>query len=284
MRTAPRATRIIPARAGFTNAIVEPLSGWRDHPRSRGVYLWELDPEYGRQGSSPLARGLPPGPPASQASAGIIPARAGFTGFLTPALEAEGDHPRSRGVYDPLDLPARGAVGSSPLARGLLPAPHVVLQRRRIIPARAGFTSPRPGTRCGSPDHPRSRGVYTLTSSRALCAPGSSPLARGLLSNSSICVLCLWIIPARAGFTYKPTQLRRFDADHPRSRGVYLAAARNALRFIGSSPLARGLLDLGHGVVHRERIIPARAGFTAALDTTAQTSADHPRSRGVYGR
>ena len=50
----------------------------------------------------------------------------------------------------------------------------------------------------------------------------------------------------------------------------------------GSSPLARGLLPLSGGKWIEERIIPARAGFTAATLTTTNGTRDHPRSRGVY--
>ena len=52
---------------------------------------------------------------------------------------------------------------------------------------------------------------------------------------------------------------------------------------MGSSPLARGLLDLGVQGGQAARIIPARAGFThrGGLDRVA--CQDHPRSRGVYG-
>ena len=50
------------------------------------------------------------------------------------------DHPRSRGVYTaPLSLPLV-LSGSSPLARGLPADEMTPLTRRRIIPARAGFT------------------------------------------------------------------------------------------------------------------------------------------------
>ena len=50
----------------------------------------------------------------------------------------------------------------------------------------------------------------------------------------------------------------------------------------GSSPLARGLQDLApsHGLL--DRIIPARAGFTAHRPSCGGSGADHPRSRGVY--
>ena len=59
-------------------------------------------------------------------------------------------------------------------------------------------------------------------------------------------------------------------------------SALTGMRIRGSSPLARGLRL--HGVVlpHVERIIPARAGFTAPAACGDQRPKDHPRSRGVY--
>ena len=50
------------------------------------------------------------------------------------------------------------------------------------------------------------------------------------------------IIPARAGFTVRLEPVFDVVGDHPRSRGVYEAAAR--------------------GTEVHSRIIPARAGFT----------------------
>ena len=50
--------RIIPARAGFTWPCSPPVSGCRDHPRSRGVYSPAGSTTRKRLGSSPLARGL----------------------------------------------------------------------------------------------------------------------------------------------------------------------------------------------------------------------------------
>ena len=51
---------------------------------------------------------------------------------------------------------------------------------------------------------------------------------------------------------------------------------------LGSSPLARGLLDPSAVREAQDGIIPARAGFTSRLRATSSTSRDHPRSRGVY--
>ena len=155
---------IIPARAGFT--VLSPVWAMsaRDHPRSRGVYFPRRR-RHGRiRGSSPLARGLPRAARSASTSAGIIPARAGFTTVAEGLDMGSEDHPRSRGVYRGDSHSPLGRQGSSPLARGL---PHPLLSiasRARIIPARAGFTASPKWLRYHSEDHPRSRGVYTCES------------------------------------------------------------------------------------------------------------------------
>ena len=73
------AGRIIPARAGFTDASGLYQAGITDHPRSRGVYPRVSSRESRRGGSSPLARGLHKDISGSAKKFGIIPARAGFT-------------------------------------------------------------------------------------------------------------------------------------------------------------------------------------------------------------
>ena len=76
--------------------------------------------------------------------------------------------------------------------------------------------------------------------------------------------------------------MRSRAPDHPRSRGVYRIGVvlRRWLR--GSSPLARGLLEVVVTAPDLARIIPARAGFTATGSANSRTPGDHPRSRGVY--
>ena len=134
------ATRIIPARAGFTFQIASGSHYRPDHPRSRGVYLYARDDVTVLAGSSPLARGLPHHPGRRLPVPRIIPARAGFTPRGRRVLGRRGDHPRSRGVYQATAPRTLARSGSSPLARGLPMDPDGFRFYTRIIPARAGFT------------------------------------------------------------------------------------------------------------------------------------------------
>ena len=133
-------SRIIPARAGFTQRRGARLPWPRDHPRSRGVYWSTRSRRCGCVGSSPLARGLRAGAGAGPVEGRIIPARAGFTRQHSRLSTPAWDHPRSRGVYDGVVPGQEPGLGSSPLARGLRPQRSTPQPDRRIIPARAGFT------------------------------------------------------------------------------------------------------------------------------------------------
>ena len=95
-----RCTRIIPARAGFTQRPHGADSPSPDHPRSRGVYRRLSKRTVMLLGSSPLARGLRLDWEPCRTRSGIIPARAGFTPQLEDRRHGNADHPRSRGVYD----------------------------------------------------------------------------------------------------------------------------------------------------------------------------------------
>ena len=274
--------RIIPARAGFT--IVDKIKPalTRDHPRSRGVYIAALVAGLVWFGSSPLARGLLRRRPPRTAREGIIPARAGFTTRTAAAWRASTDHPRSRGVYVAAAWKQTAAAGSSPLARGLRDEPPALPDRLRIIPARAGFTRRRTARGPDHGDHPRSRGVYGTWPWSSPTDRGSSPLARGLHVILSSGAEGGGIIPARAGFTWRARSTGTWCPDHPRSRGVYSTLFDANWAVMGSSPLARGLRPTRRSGQYRARIIPARAGFTTPRRSSPPTSADHPRSRGVY--
>ena len=274
---------IIPARAGFTYSPVWVGGSGKDHPRSRGVYGETTCPRRVQGGSSPLARGLPVLGAQVIHQARIIPARAGFTPRRRKSWGFHRDHPRSRGVYESASLPFWASWGSSPLARGLQRRNQIALRLERIIPARAGFTrrrrliwlyawgsSPlarglREGLSCimvCSTDHPRSRGVYSNSSSHDDLLSGSSPLARGLRGRVRVVRVVRGIIPARAGFTWSHVRAGpRGCGSSPLARGLLLGYGQFK-ETSGSSPLARGLRSSNVWARESPRIIPARAGFT----------------------
>ena len=221
-----------------------------DHPRSRGVYATIASTAAQWAGSSPLARGLLTVAILNSKVAGIIPARAGFTRTVTPTAGTSRDHPRSRGVYRRHGKPNHHGPGSSPLARGLPTRKWCSSRCCGIIPARAGFTCTGMSSAAPSADHPRSRGVYPPPGVVFALVYGSSPLARGLPRGAS------------------PSMSRR--GDHPRSRGVYGMIDWQWAGRSGSSPLARGLpRSMCRGLMHAG-IIPARAGFTATMRSSAR--------------
>ena len=215
-----------------------------------------------RPGSSPLARGLHSPIRQSSRRPRIIPARAGFTVSWVLGADHPRDHPRSRGVYVLVGEGATRVPGSSPLARGLRTRRRRCGSPARIIPARAGFTGDPRVLVAEQADHPRSRGVYKLRFPFPFAKTGSSPLARGLRMRRGLVAGERGIIPARAGFTGTRTFPRMCGWDHPRSRGVYDAAVPTPRVISGSSPLARGLLEVVHSEHDSWGIIPARAGFT----------------------
>ena len=120
------------------------------------------------------------------------------------------------------------------------------MDKRRIIPARAGFTLTRQRPSDSRTDHPRSRGVYPFHHTVKMSMSGSSPLARGLRPAQGAQGPLSRIIPARAGFTSALCASAISSTDHPRSRGVYLTDDAAADPEDGSSPLARGLRGLRH--------------------------------------
>ena len=215
-----------------------------DHPRACGVYQRLLA--------------------VGQAGHGIIPARAGFTGWGTPSRAGGGDHPRACGVYTPSITAVATHLGSSPRVRGLRLHGALSMGVRGIIPARAGFT-PQAGRRATpSGDHPRACGVYMGAVATGAETAGSSPRVRGLQDRPGRDRPGPGIIPARAGFTRRVRHGRDRGRDHPRACGVYGR--------------------LVHSPSFRVGIIPARAGFTRTPPGRPRAVPDHPRACGVYWR
>ena len=112
--------------------------------------------------------------------------------------------------------------------------------------------------------------------------PRMSPHAQGLHPEPDRVVHVHGIISARAGFTTAISRRPATSWDHPRSRGVYRQSMITAGAPAGSSPLARGLPQVHVDIERALGIIPARAGFTPSSGGVPRRTGDHPRSRGVY--
>ena len=95
-------------------------------------------------------------------------------------------------------------------------------------------------------------------------AGGSSPLARGTPVKAGRWAFERRFIPAGAGNTTPAPTVRRSIPVHPRWRGEHGVAELEFTPGGGSSPLARGTLDVGLGQLVESRFIPAGAGNTYA--------------------
>ena len=156
------------------------------------------------------------------------------------------------------------------------------LSHDRIIPARAGFTLSSTRRLPVRADHPRACGVYQVEGRLVHSPSGSSPRVRGLPAPWFPAGPCRGIIPARAGFTLPRDWRHAARTDHPRACGVYHKARRNPPRNPGSSPRVRGLLVNENWWIGRERIIPARAGFTFGVSEVGSAAlGSSPRVRGL---
>ena len=152
-------------------------------------------------GSSPLSRGIPPPAGATAPHGGIIPALAGNTLFTDTNTYSMMDHPRSRGEYWAENYAPRRFRGSSPLSRGIQIWVYSGDGKIRIIPALAGNTRSDALPLAHRPDHPRSRGEYSLGIAGGLFFSGSSPLSRGIPVMFTTDTGTVRIIPALAGNT-----------------------------------------------------------------------------------
>ena len=233
-------------------------------------------------GSSPHARGTQIHRTLGRHVAGIIPACAGNTSSSALSAMASLDHPRMRGEHAFFPDERKGIHRSSPHARGTRIRHDGGLRGLGIIPACAGNTTSHDGKTCPHPYHPRMRGEHDLRGRAHDMDAGSSPHARGTLTNAGTKADSAGIIPACAGNTASASILRLNPRDHPRMRGEHQWPAKNDEGFEGSSPHARGTLAVKNGRFQVFGIIPACAGNTQGPTTTVSATRDHPRMRGEH--
>ena len=132
------------------------------------------------------------------------------------------------------------------------------------------------------PDHPRSRGEYSVSRVHKNLLKGSSPLSRGIHAAMVEAVLDSGIIPALAGNTVFCWEWLLSWRDHPRSRGEYAGVGASGSLLRGSSPLSRGIRLRAGRLGGALGIIPALAGNTCPSGWPRSRQWDHPRSRGEY--
>ena len=139
--------RIIPAHAGQTcnhGQLAEPVP---DHPRACGANPFCLARVGLSGGSSPRMRGKPVFGGECTLESRIIPAHAGQTPSRRRKATRCPDHPRACGANAPAAGTCRCAPGSSPRMRGKQRFVVSIVCSFRIIPAHAGQTSRRRGSR-----------------------------------------------------------------------------------------------------------------------------------------
>jgi len=212
---------IIPACAGSTGLHAGGAPAGRDHPRVRGEHGYAWYVSLHGKGSSPRARGAPPGAVQGGQARGIIPACAGSTSPSTGTGSRGWDHPRVRGEHVCVALRAVQGWGSSPRARGAPGVEAALSAGAGIIPACAGSTRSRISSACATWDHPRVRGEHRTGMAQSAEEAGSSPRARGAPNITSTTAPSQRIIPACAGSTEHSLALTGSVGDHPRVRGEH---------------------------------------------------------------
>ena len=257
-----RTRGLIPAHAGKTPSSLARSVTSRAHPRSRGENGLGRRGNQANGGSSPLTRGKRAQGRAYHVGAGLIPAHAGKTGAWWPHGASPRAHPRSRGENYLAACLDCGVMGSSPLTRGKRAIGCGHHNRRGLIPAHAGKTSPSLRWRNRAWAHPRSRGENIKAKVAACCASGSSPLTRGKQSFADGFDGSSGLIPAHAGKTRGWALSSLSLPAHPRSRGENVLAAPMIVLIWGSSPLTRGKLHPRARLYACRRLIPAHAGKT----------------------
>ena len=175
---------LIPAHAGSTVTLSSPSSAMRAHPRSRGEHGTLNIADQESRGSSPLTRGARFQLGACAPVGGLIPAHAGSTRRIRPALVLSPAHPRSRGEHLDRTLAYHAHTGSSPLTRGARVRVPALGAPPRLIPAHAGSTRARRVVHCLDGAHPRSRGEHSAFHLPTPGLFGSSPLTRGAQHGS----------------------------------------------------------------------------------------------------
>ena len=154
----------------------------------------------------------------------------------------------------------------------------------RNIPACAGKTATGAMARRPNSEHPRVRGENGVDHDGVTGCGGTSPRARGKLRDEKRKDVTTRNIPACAGKTTPLLSGVYLFTEHPRVRGENGFATRALIKHRGTSPRARGKLQLAGDLTGTAGNIPACAGKTLKQDSVRISLAEHPRVRGENNR
>ncbi len=189
-------------------------------------------------------------------------------------------HPRERGERQAIPSHVAEPTGSSPRARGTEHPRQWQASRIRFIPASAGNGPVKPEIPLGRSVHPRERGERDWANRKSRQNPGSSPRARGTAQPRRDDELHRRFIPASAGNGPHEPRAGARGPVHPRERGE--RSSGKVLRPLnhGSSPRARGTVQILCGPFALPRFIPASAGNGFRWPRRLWPAPVHPRERG----
>ena len=250
------------------------------HPRACGENSILALVSLIERGSSPRVRGKPRVRVPVRSGRRLIPARAGKTYDAVAEHPELSAHPRACGENGVHFCSLVALAGSSPRVRGKHATVSTLVNRRGLIPARAGKTATRRARTCDPTAHPRACGENSDQAGAHLRPYGSSPRVRGKRYSSRLSTSHGGLIPARAGKTL-PSKRGRIEATaHPRACGENLPATSSMGVPMGSSPRVRGKLVGEDEYVGGGRLIPARAGKTTCRAQLSSMVQAHPRACG----
>ena len=276
----PARAGLIPARAGKTPWRAPTRAATWAHPRACGENRSSTETPPPRRGSSPRVRGKLGAHRHQPRRGRLIPARAGKTGAPATASTPRAAHPRACGENPPSVRARARFPGSSPRVRGKPGQGGQGLERRRLIPARAGKTRRRPSSGRRPPAHPRACGENSGRRPGRPGPGGSSPRVRGKRHGFPPHPREAGLIPARAGKTGGPRLGERRVGAHPRACGENWGFAAVTNPAVGSSPRVRGKPMYKWRAHCNAGLIPARAGKTPLPCRPGCSPPAHPRACG----
>ena len=153
----------------------------------------------------------------------------------------------------------------------------------RLIPARAGKTSPPSMRTRDETAHPRACGENAIVVAYNKSETGSSPRVRGKHRLQLVVALPPRLIPARAGKTRSRSRQRRSAPAHPRACGENFQAVWGVLGSWGSSPRVRGKPGRPFATGRPALAHPRACGENCSSLVGTYDGGAHPRACGENG-